>query len=97
LKEKCTKQERRTVTIGKHHELIMEAKEYNKTQNFKDDMKERSHIEPKHAEMKQSHGLAWAKYWGLPKVNIQSIITGIAVNVKRLANVIGSGCCLKTC
>ena len=96
LKNKCTKQERRTVTIGKHHELIMEAKEYNKTQKFKDDMKERSHIEPKHAEMKRSHGLVRAKYWGLPKVNIQSIITGIAVNVKRLANVIDGGCCLKT-
>jgi hypothetical protein len=30
-------------------------------------------------------------------VNIQSIITSITVNVKRLANVIGSGCCLKAC
>ena len=26
LKDKCTKPERRTVTIGKHHELIMVAK-----------------------------------------------------------------------
>jgi IS5 family transposase len=96
LKNKCTKQERRTVTIGKHHELIVEAKEYNKTQNFKDDMKERSHIEPKHSEMKLLHGLVRARYWGLPKVNIQSIITSIAVNVKRLANVIFSGRCPKT-
>jgi IS5 family transposase len=96
LKNKCTKQERRTVTIGKHHELIVESKEYNKTQNFKDDMKERSHIEPKHSEMKLLHGLVRARYWGLPKVNIQSIITSIAVNVKRLANVIFSGCCPKT-
>jgi transposase len=60
----------------------MGAREYNKTLNFKNDMKERSHIEPKHAEMKQSHGLARAKYWGFPTVNIQSIITGVAVNVK---------------
>jgi IS5 family transposase len=95
LKNRCTKQERRTVTIGKHHELIVEAKKYNKTQNFKDDMKERSHIEPKHSEMKLLHGLVRARYWGLPKVNIQSIITSIAVNVKRLANVIASGCCPK--
>jgi len=42
LKEKCTKQEGRTITIGKHHDLVMEAKEYNKTQDFKDDMKEKS-------------------------------------------------------
>ena len=97
LKDQCTKQERRTITIGKHHELIKEAKEYNKTQDFKDDMKERAHIEPKHAEMKRFHGMARARYWGLPKVNVQFIITAIVVNVKRLANVIGSVCYLKTC
>lgn len=97
LKDQCTKQERRTITIGKHHELITEAKEYNKTQDFKDDMKERAHIEPKHAEMKRFHGMARARYWGLTKVNIQMIITAITVNVKRLANVIGSVCYLKTC
>jgi len=34
-----------------------EAKEYNKTQDFKDDMKERAHIEPKNAEMKRFHGI----------------------------------------
>ena len=40
----------------------MEAKEYNKTQEFRDDMKERAHIEPKHAEMKRFHGMTRAKY-----------------------------------
>jgi IS5 family transposase len=97
LKDQCTKQEGRTITIGKHHELIMKAKEYNKTQAFKDDMKERAHIEPKNAEMKRFHGMERAKYWGLPKVNVQFIITAIVVNVKRLANVIGSVCYLKKC
>lgn len=48
-----------------------------------DDMKERAHIEPKNAEMKRFHGMARAKYWGLPKVNVQFIITAIVVNVKR--------------
>ena len=97
LNKKCTKQERRTVTIGKHHEIIMEAKEYNKTQKYKDDMKERAHIEAKHSEMKLLHGLARAKYWGRPKVIIQSIITSITVNVKRFANVTYSGSCPNTC
>jgi IS5 family transposase len=97
LKDQCTKQEGRTITIGKHHDLVMEAKEYNKTQDFKDDMKERAHIEPKNAEMKRFHGMERARYWGLTKVNVQFIITAIAVNVKRLANVIGSVCYLKKC
>ena len=92
LKYQCTKQEGRTIAIGKHHDLMIEAKEYNKTQDFKDDMKERAHIEPKNAEMKRFHGMARARYWGLPKVNVQFIITAIVVNVKRLANVIGSVC-----
>jgi len=64
LKGKCTKQKGRTITIGKYPELIREAKEYNKTQDFKDDMRERAHIEPKHAEMKRFHGLARAKILG---------------------------------
>jgi len=97
IKDFCTKQNRRTVTIGKHHELITKAKEYNKTQDFKDDMKERAHIEPKQAEMKRFHGMARARYWGLSKVNIQFIITALVVNVKRLANVVGSVCYLKNC
>ncbi len=97
LKDQCTKQERRTVTIGQHHEIIMEAKEYNKTEEFKEDMKERAHIEPKHAEMKRNHGLVRARYWGLTKLNIQSIITAITVNVKRFVNVLDSVCYLKKC
>jgi IS5 family transposase len=97
LKNKCTKQEGRTITLGKHHDLVMEAKEYNKTQDFKDDMKERAHIEPKNAEMKRFHGMERARYWGLAKVNVQFIITAIVVNVKRLANVVGSVCYLQKC
>jgi IS5 family transposase len=97
LKDQCTKQEGRTITIGKHHDLMMEAKEYNKTQDFKDDMKERAHIEPKNAEMKRFHGMGRARYWGLTKVNVQFIITAIVVNVKRLANVIFSVCYLIAC
>ena len=97
LKNQCTKQERRTITVGKYPEIIKEAKEYNKTQDFKDDMKERAHIEPKNAEMKRFHGMARARYWGQTKVNVQFIITAMVVNVKRLANVIGSVCYLETC
>jgi hypothetical protein len=54
-----------------------------------------SFIEAKHSEMKLLHGLARAKYWRRPKVIIQSIITGITVNVKRPANVICTECCPK--
>ncbi len=60
-------------------------------------MEGRSKIEPKQLEMKRFHGLKKAKYWGLSKVNIQTTITGIVVNVKRLVNVVGNLCYLKNC
>ena len=83
LKEKCTVQKRRTITISQHYELLKRAREYNKTDHFKEDMKQRAHIEPKQGEMKRYHGLERAKYWGLPKMNIQATISAIGVNVKR--------------
>lgn len=83
LKEKCTVQKRRTITISQHYELLKRAREYNKTDHFKEDMKQRAHIEPKQGEMKRYHGLERAKYWGLPKMNIQATMSAIVVNVKR--------------
>jgi transposase, IS5 family len=41
-------------------------------------------IERKFAEMKQAHGLAKARYWGLGKMAIQCLLTTIVVNCKRL-------------
>jgi transposase len=91
LKQKCTVQKRRTFAISEHHELLKKAKEYNKTDDFKEDMKQRSHIEPKQGEMKRHHGLQRAKYWGLPKMNIQATISAIVVNVKRLVTLNSCG------
>src|SRR5450759_4858355 len=35
LKQKCTVQESRTITISEHYELLKKAREYNKTDDFK--------------------------------------------------------------
>jgi transposase len=64
MKEQCTKQDGRTITIGKHYDLVKKAKEYNKSQEFNEDQRVRAHIEPKQAEMKRFHGLVRAKYCG---------------------------------
>jgi transposase len=88
LKPKCTVQKNRTITISEHYELLKKAREYNKTDDFKEDMKQRAHIEPKQGEMKRYHGLQRAKYWGLSKVNIQATISAIVVNLKRFVTVI---------
>ncbi len=84
LKEKCTKGNQRTVSVHKHHLLMEEAKRYNsQCEEYKDDLRIRAHIEPKQGEMKRYHGLTRAKYRGLDKVNIQSLLVGATVNMKR--------------
>ena len=66
-------------------------------QGIKAMMEEKVHIKPKHAEMKRFHRMTRAKYWGLPKLNVQFIITTITANAKGLANVLNSVCYLKIC
>lgn len=87
LRQKCTKQDRRTITISKHYPIMEEAKRYSECKDYKDDLRMRAHIEPKQAEMKRFHGLKRAKYWSLGKLNIQATLTAIAVNVKRFITV----------
>jgi len=95
LRQKCTVQKRRTITISEHYELLKRAREYNKTDDFKEDMKQRAHIEPKQGEMKRHHGLQRAKYWGLSKMNIQATLSAIVVNVKRLVTL--NSCSYRWC
>jgi transposase len=83
LKQKCTKLDHRTITVSKHYSIFREAKRYSKSQDYKDDMKMRAHIEPKQGEMKRFHGLNRAKFWGIEKLNVQAMLTGIVVNLKR--------------
>lgn len=50
--------------------------------------RERYKIEAKHAEQKDRHGLRRARYWGLPKVRLQAIVTATVTNLKRLAKLL---------
>jgi IS5 family transposase len=45
--------------------------------------RERPKIERKFAECKHAHGLHRARYWGLAKVSIQTIMVALVVNLKR--------------
>ena len=59
---------------------------------MKEDLKQRSHIEPKQGEMKRYHGMERAKYWGIEKMNVQAIMTAITVNLKRLVTLNSCSC-----
>lgn len=84
LRERCTKNKFRTVAFKKDYHIQEEAVRYSKTPEYKEDMKIRSHIEPKQAEMKRFHGLKRAYYRGLEKVNVQAIYTALVINLKRM-------------
>jgi transposase len=90
LKKQCTKSLFRSVFFHEDFTIQEEAIKYNKTEEYKEDMKMRSHIEPKQAEMKRFHGLTRAIYRGLERVNIQAIYTAIVVNLKRMVKVMSS-------
>lgn len=53
--------------------------------------RERYTIEAKHAEQKDRHGLRRARYWGLPKMSLQAIVTATVTNLKRLAKLLAPG------
>lgn len=45
--------------------------------------RERPQIERKFVECKQFHGLRRARYWGLAKVTVQTLMVALVVNLKR--------------
>lgn len=89
LKPQCTnaKEGRRTVRIFDWQEATYESEVYNKTEDFKKDMKLRQPIEGKFSEMKRFHGLVRAKYRGLNKVGLQCYFTTAMINIKRWINI----------
>lgn len=67
--------------------------EYNqraKTQEFLEKYKERSCQEWKNGEMKRFHGLSRARGYGLRSMSLQSKLTALAVNLKRIAHLVSS-------
>ena len=87
LRKQCTKSLFRSVFFHEDGAIQEEAIKYNSTEDYKEDMKMRAHIEPKQAEMKRFHGLSRAIYRGLKRVNIQAIYTAIVVNLKRMITI----------
>lgn len=66
-------------------ELMDEVFCYNKTEQYKVEMKKRgSVIEGVFGVMKEVHNFARAKYRGLKKVSIQGLITAYVINLKAL-------------
>ena len=93
VQRECTKEKdgRRVVGISMFNKQLREAEIYNKTDEFKKDMKLRPPIEGKLSELTRYHGLRRARYRGLMKVQLQTLLTAAAVNIKRWIKLIFEG------
>ena len=90
LFERCVKSKThgRTVTLNYHEDMINEARERQRTEEFKEKYKERPKVERKIAELVH-HGLREARYIGRKKKRFQALWTAALVNFKRLFKLFG--------
>ncbi|MDF2866627.1 MAG: hypothetical protein K0S11_97 [Gammaproteobacteria bacterium] len=78
----------RFIYRGLYQDKIDRIKKRQKTKHFKKKLSERQwKIEGLFAEAKQYHGLGWAKYRELAKMQIQCYLTALIQNMKRLLSV----------
>ena len=79
----------RTLEVGTSAALYYEKSQEQKTPEFIEKYKKRSSQEWKNGEMKRFHGMARARGWGLRSMTLQVKLTSIAVNLKRIAALVG--------
>ncbi|QGR00132.1 IS1182 family transposase [Paenibacillus psychroresistens] len=86
LREGCYKPESKskTYSIRIIVEQFKDHMAFEKSESFNKRMKRRPIIEHKNAELKRHHGLAKAKYRGLFRMRMQTLLTIFVVNVKRM-------------
>ena len=78
----------RRFQISENTPVYYQESQRQKSPEFLEKYKKRAAEEWKNAEMKRFHGLARAKGWGLRSMAFQAKFTAIAVNLKRIANLI---------
>lgn len=89
-REECMGKSRggRRLTISENTPAYYQESQRQKLPDFLEKYKKRAAEEWKNAEMKRFHGLARARGWGLRSMVFQAKFTAIAVNLKRIANMI---------
>ncbi len=75
----------RNYSVRMLSELHKNQQEFEETEYFKNTLRyERYKIEAKNGETKQAHGLCKTRYVGLKRMCIQSYLTHIVANLKRI-------------
>ena len=86
-KETCklSKQKHKTYMISLPSEIHKEQNEFEETEYFKNKLRyERYKIEAKNSELKKAHGLCKSKSVGLSMMRVQTYLTCITANIKRI-------------
>ena len=78
----------RRLIVSENTPAYYQESQRQKTPEFQEKYRKRAAEEWKNAEMKRFHGLARARGWGLRSMASQAKFTAIAVNLKRIANLI---------
>jgi hypothetical protein len=91
LKEQCTKDISRTVSIHFYQDQIDFAKEQYKTKAYRISQRKRKLIEGLFGEAKDYMGLREAKFRRLWNVAEQFLLTATAQNIKKMAKLLGKG------
>ena len=78
------------LVIGTNAAEFYQHSQWAKTDEFKEKYKKRASQEWKNGELKRFHGLNRARGYGLRSYGIQARLTIIAVNLKRIANILSS-------
>jgi len=88
--EGCYKEgaKNKTYCVTLLSDIHKKQEEFQNTEYFQNTLQhERYKIEAKNAETKVTHGLAKAKYVGLSRMRIQSYLTHIVTNIKRITKI----------
>ncbi len=75
--------------VSENAPAFYEESQRQKTEAFLEKYKKRAAIEQKNAELKRFHGMTRARGWGLRSIEFQAKFTAIAVNLKRIAKLMG--------
>ena len=76
-------QKHRTLLVGQYHDFLQARRQEQKTEAFHLECRKRNAIEGTQSELVRAHGVRWARYRGLAKVDLQNQMIGAACNVKR--------------
>jgi transposase len=79
----------KNLNVGTSTAELYEHSRFTQSEDFLERYKVRAKIEPKNSEMKRFHGLDRANGYGLQSMLLQAMFTAIAVNLKRMAAIIG--------